>query len=70
MLITHTQEKITRGRKPLGARVNVEVDMVGKFVAKSVHAALGGASDAGPLRELVEKVVEDVLAKKGLTSSQ
>ena len=70
MLITHTQEKITLGRKPLGARVNIEVDMVGKFVAKSVHAALGGAGDTGPLRGLVEKVVEDVLAKKGLTSSQ
>ena len=67
MLITHTQEKITLGKKPLGAKVNVEVDMVGKFVEKSVHAALGGGG--GPLRELVEKIVEDVLVKKGLAAA-
>ena len=66
MLITHTQEKITLGKKPIGAKVNIEVDMVGKFVEKSVSAALSGGE--GPLRGLVEKVVEDMLAKKGLTS--
>ncbi|KAH9937784.1 Lumazine-binding protein [Epithele typhae] len=68
MLITHTQDKITLGRKPLGAHVNVEVDMLGKFVEKSVRAALGGDADgaAGPVRALVEKVVEEVLAKKGI----
>ncbi|KAI1793104.1 Lumazine-binding protein [Ganoderma leucocontextum] len=64
MLIKHTQEKITLSKKPAGAKVNIEVDMVGKFVVKSVHAALGGGG--GPLRDLVEKVVEDVLVKKGL----
>ncbi|KAI0778981.1 Lumazine-binding protein [Trametes elegans] len=64
MLITHTQEKITLPKKPVGAKVNIEVDMVGKFVEKSVHAALGGGG--GPLRALVEKVVEDVLVKKGV----
>lgn len=64
MLITHTQEKITLPKKTVGAKVNIEVDMVGKFVEKSVHAALGGGS--GPLRSLVEKIVEDVLVKKGL----
>lgn len=67
MLITHTQEKITLGKKPVGAKVNIEVDMVGKFVTKSVHAALSG--EGGPLRGLVEKVVEDILAKKGPTSA-
>ena len=64
MLIKHTQEKITLSKKPVGAKVNIEVDMVGKFVVKSVHAALGGGG--GPLRDLVEKVVEEVLVKKGL----
>ncbi|PIL31363.1 hypothetical protein GSI_06062 [Ganoderma sinense ZZ0214-1] len=64
MLIKHTQEKITLSKKPVGAKVNIEVDMVGKFVVKSVHAALGGGG--GPLRDLVEKVVEDVLVKKGV----
>lgn len=65
MLIQHTQEKITLGKKPIGARVNVEVDMVGKYVEKSVVAALGGGGGEG-IRALVEKVVKDVLAKKGL----
>ena len=65
MLITHTQEKITLAKKPIGAKVNIEVDMVGKFVEKSVSAALsGGGSDA--LKATVEKIVEDVLKKKGV----
>ncbi|KAI0072226.1 Lumazine-binding protein [Panus rudis PR-1116 ss-1] len=65
MLITHTQEKITLGKKPVGAKVNIEVDMVGKFVEKSVTAALSGGGSEG-VRNLVEKIVEDVLAKKGV----
>lgn len=65
MLITHTQEKITLPRKAVGAKVNVEVDMVGKFVEKSVSAALSGGGGEG-VRVLVEKVVEDVLRKKGV----
>ncbi|EMD32555.1 hypothetical protein CERSUDRAFT_161479 [Gelatoporia subvermispora B] len=64
MLITHTQEKITLSKKPIGAKVNIEADMVGKYVEKSVHAALSGGE--GPTRTLIEKVVEDVLRKKGL----
>ncbi|KAJ6483912.1 hypothetical protein DFH09DRAFT_1211641 [Mycena vulgaris] len=65
MLVQHTQEKITVGKKAVGAKVNIEVDMVGKYVEKSVVAALGGGGDAG-LRGMVEKIVEEVLAKKGL----
>jgi riboflavin synthase len=44
MLIQHTQKKITLGRKEIGSKVNVEVDMVGKYVEKSVKAALGRGS--------------------------
>ncbi|EIN13908.1 Lumazine-binding protein [Punctularia strigosozonata HHB-11173 SS5] len=65
MLIQHTQEKITLGRKANGAKVNIEVDMVGKYVQKSVSAALSGAGD-GNIRSLIERVVEDVLVKKGV----
>ena len=65
MLIQHTQEKITLARKELGAKVNVEADMVGKYVEKSVVAALGGSSSSG-IRAMVEKVVEEVLSKKGI----
>ena len=64
MLIKHTQEKITLSKKAVGAKVNIEVDMVGKFVAKGVEAALSGGG--GLLPALIEKVVEDVLVKKGL----
>jgi riboflavin synthase len=42
MLIQHTQKKITLSRKEIGSKVNVEVDMVGKYVEKSVKAALSG----------------------------
>jgi len=65
MLIQHTQEKITLGKKGLGAKVNIEVDMVGKYVEKSVVAALGGGGDGG-LAGMVERIVESVLAKKGI----
>ncbi|KAG7452256.1 Lumazine-binding protein [Guyanagaster necrorhizus] len=64
MLIQHTQEKITLSKKGVGAMVNIEVDMVGKYVEKSVSAALAG--EGGQLRPLIEKVIADVLAKKGI----
>lgn len=53
MLIQHTQTKITLGRKAVGARVNVEVDMVGKYVEKSVQS-------------VVEQAVDAALARRGL----
>lgn len=65
MLIAHTQSKIELGNKQIGDRVNVEVDMVGKYVEKSVLAALGGTEDS-PLRTMVEGVVERVLKRHGL----
>jgi riboflavin synthase len=42
MLVQHTQKKITLSRKAIGSKVNVEVDMVGKYVEKSVRATLSG----------------------------
>jgi riboflavin synthase len=63
MLIQHTQEKITLSTKQVGEKVNIEVDMVGKYVEKSVVAALGGGGGQG-MRSFVEKVVEEVLAKQ------
>lgn len=65
MLIRHTQERITLGSKQVGAKVNIEVDMVGKYVEKSVIAALGGSESGNPgIKALVRKVVEDVLKEK------
>ena len=67
MLIQHTQDKITLAGKSVGERVNVEVDMVGKYVEKSVRAALGGGeTEASSLRSLVRNVVVDVLRENGL----
>lgn len=65
MLIQHTQQKITLSKKPVSATVNIEVDMVGKYVHKSVVAALGGGGDEG-IKALIEKAVEDALARKGI----
>jgi len=66
MLIKHTQEKITLSKKAVGAKVNIEVDMVGKYVRKSVVAALGGGDSDDGIRAMIEKTVEDVLKKRGL----
>jgi len=65
MLIQHTQEKISLSKKAIGSKVNIEVDMVGKYVEKSVLAALAGGGGQG-MRTLVERIVEDILAKKGI----
>lgn len=42
MLIGYTQSKIVMGTKAIGDEVNVEVDMVGKYVEKSVKGFLEG----------------------------
>lgn len=65
MLIQHTQENITLSKKELGAKVNIEVDMVGKYVEKSVVAALGGEGGEG-IKAMIERIVEEVLLKKKL----
>jgi riboflavin synthase len=62
MLIKHTQDSITLGKKAIGAKVNIEVDMVGKYVQKSVAAALGGHGDEG-IKAMIVKVVEEHLSK-------
>ena len=64
MLIQHTQQKITLSKKVVGSKVNIEVDMVGKYVEKSVIGALCGGKGNEGLRALIEKVVEDVLSRK------
>jgi riboflavin synthase len=63
MLIQHTQQKITLSKKEVGSKVNIEVDMVGKYVEKSVISALSGRGSEG-LKALIEKIVEDVLSRK------
>lgn len=68
MLIQHTQQKITLAKKANGERVNIEVDMVGKYVEKSVLAALeGGGGET--MRTFVQKIVEETLVDKGILPS-
>ena len=65
MLIQHTQEKITLSKKNIGEKVNIEVDMVGKYVEKSVIAALGtGEGQNVAIKSLVKNVVEEVLKER------
>lgn len=65
MLIQHTQEKITLSKKTVGDLVNVEVDMIGKYVEKSVHAALTAGGTSG-VRQLLEKIVGEMLDSRGV----
>jgi len=65
MLIAYTQERVVMGVKKVGDQVNVEVDMVGKYVEKSVRGYFeeraGGDGGMGALEKLVGRMVEEKL---------
>jgi riboflavin synthase len=65
MLIAYTQERVVMGVKKVGDHVNVEVDMVGKYVEKSVRGYFeeraGGGGGMGALEKLVGRMVEEKL---------
>ncbi|KAL7275854.1 Riboflavin synthase alpha chain [Rhizina undulata] len=65
MLVAYTQEKIvTAGKKP-GEKVNIEVDMTGKYIEKQVAAHLEKiAVEGGALEKLVEKLVEKIVDRR------
>lgn len=67
MLIAYTQERVVMARKKPGEDVNVEVDMVGKYVEKSVQGYFEGSGTAGDfnvLRKMVERMVDERLKAK------
>ncbi|KAG8525844.1 uncharacterized protein KY384_000604 [Bacidia gigantensis] len=69
MLITYTQDKVVMSQKQSGEHVNVEVDMVGKYVEKSVTGYFDGMGDGstggnGVLEKLVARIVDERLKKK------
>lgn len=66
MLIAYTQEKVVMAKKKQGEDVNVEVDMVGKYVEKSVAAYFeSNAGNGGAMLEkMVQKIVEEKLKSK------
>ncbi|KAI9783558.1 MAG: Riboflavin synthase alpha chain [Geoglossum umbratile] len=66
MLVTYTQERVVLARKEVGESVNVEVDMVGKYVEKGVRAYFegGGGAMAGLVERVLERVVREKLEEK------
>ncbi|EOR02771.1 hypothetical protein E3P92_01912 [Wallemia ichthyophaga] len=78
MLIPYTQSQITLSAKKPGNTVNLEVDMVGKYVENAVEALfeeaenVDGEGKSTPqgkriaLEGFVERAVERVLEKKGI----
>lgn len=63
MLIAYTQEKVVMGGKGAGEEVNVEVDMVGKYVEKSVRGYFEGEGQGGGMR-MLEKIVGRLVEEK------
>ena len=66
MMISYTQEKVVMGNKKKGDDVNVEVDMVGKYVEKSVAGYFEGKTggDMAILERMVARIVEEKLKNK------
>lgn len=71
MLIAYTQERVVTAGKKAREEVNVEVDMVGKYVEKSVRGYFEGLEKEGTsgvrggvLEKMVGKIVEEKM--KGL----
>lgn len=65
MLIAYTQTHVVMGAKKVGESVNVEVDMVGKYVEKSVDAYFNekGGGDFPILEKMVGRIVDERLNK-------
>ncbi|KAL2043908.1 hypothetical protein N7G274_003428 [Stereocaulon virgatum] len=70
MLIAYTQERVVTAGKKQGEEVNVEVDMVGKYVEKSVRGYFegignhgGGGGTEGVLEKVVGRIVEEKLRR-------
>lgn len=65
MLIAYTQEKVVTAGKQAGEYVNVEIDIVGKYVEKSVQGYFAGTAggDFTVLEKMVARIVEEKLKK-------
>ncbi len=50
-LIPETQERTTLGQKQVGARVNLEADLVGKYMARLARLERGGLTEEALLRK-------------------
>jgi riboflavin synthase len=63
MLVAYTQDRIVTATKKPGEYVNVEVDMVAKYVEKSVASYFDqeGKSDIGILEKMVTRILSERL---------
>ncbi|KAI9839476.1 MAG: hypothetical protein M1819_002101 [Sarea resinae] len=63
MLIAYTQERVVMAGKKAGEEINVEVDMVGKYVEKSVAGYFEGKTggDVAVLEKMVSRIVDERL---------
>lgn len=64
MLIPYTQERVVMGSKKDGDEVNVEIDVVGKYVEKSVigyFEGIGGDGTPAALEKIVSRLVDKKL---------
>jgi riboflavin synthase len=59
MLVAYTQQKVVLARKAPGDEVNVEVDMLGKYVEKSVQGYLDGLVGGAKEEEKEEEAARD-----------
>ena len=66
MLIAYTQDRVVMSGKKEGEGVNVEVDMVGKYVEKGVRGYLEGLGEgtSGITSAMLRKIVGDVVEEK------
>lgn len=62
MLIAYSQEKVVMANKQPGDEVNVEIDLVGKLVEKSVQAYFEDTKTGGPA--ILEKMVGRMIDQK------
>lgn len=65
MLIAYTQDKIVTAAKNPGDLVNVEIDIVGKYVEKSVQGYFAGTAggDFAALEKMVARIVDERLKR-------
>ena len=66
MLIAYTQERVVMAGKKAGELVNVEVDMVGKYVEKSVRGYFEGegVGEMGVLEKMVGRIMDERMSGK------
>ena len=74
MLIAYTQEKVVTATKKIGDDANLEIDMVGKYVEKSVQgyfedrfqgteSGTSGIERSAILEKMVDRIMQEKLAK-------